>query len=189
MPALADEHVRRGFLVALAETGVIRRACDAVGINHLTYYRHKLRDPAFGELVDGAVREHQRQRSAGILDMVQDHVTSHLEHSWEYERDESGELMLDNEFELVRRSTISVRSLTELSREARAGAGDKDGGGVTVSTNVATTASAVATAGPEPVLRGARLVHDDFFGDDAVDAEFVVVADATAEHGEPGDEP
>ena len=121
LPILRDPSSRQDLFDALEKAdGVLTRACRNMGISFMALHRERIRDGNFARQVDLAVHEIRIRRSEKILAEADLHIESHLEHGWEYIRDEvSGRILLDDDFNPKRRSQIPIKSAVEARREMR----------------------------------------------------------------------
>lgn len=112
------------FLRLLSIAGNVKWACEQVGINKATMYERRRRDPAFARDWDMAVKQATEDRAAAILAGVDDHIVSHLRTQLVPLTDADGNPVVDEDFEPVYVSTISLRDLASMRRAVASAAPD-----------------------------------------------------------------
>ena len=100
------------FFDVLEATGNVSQATRAISVTRQWAYAQRWRNAAFRERWDQV----QQGRRAVLQMKVDAHIESHLDHDWEYLLDGNGDPVLDDDFEPVRVSSISVRDLPALRR-------------------------------------------------------------------------
>ncbi len=117
---LDDQHNEDLFLQALEENeGNLSAAARSIGLSRDVIYRRIRRLPEFGLRVDTTQRSARRRRSSSLHSKAQDHLQSLLDHSLHPLVDELGEPVLDEHFEQVVVSTLSVKSIVDVLKETR----------------------------------------------------------------------
>lgn len=115
-PALIPDDLNEQFLRLLSISGQVNWSAQQVGVTKRTMYKRRARDPRFAREWDLALKQATEDRAAAILAGVDDHIASHLRTRLVPLRDENGDPVLDDEFEQVYVSSISVRDLASMRR-------------------------------------------------------------------------
>lgn len=117
---LDDEHNEDQFFQAIEDyKGNLSAAARAIGLSRDAVYKRMRRLPEFGLRVDAAQRSARRRRSSSLHSKAQDHLQSLLDHSRHPLLTEQGEPVLDEDFEQVMVSTLSVKSIVDVLKETR----------------------------------------------------------------------
>lgn len=117
---LDDEHNEDEFFQAIEDNkGSLSAAARSIGLSRDVVYKRMRRLPEFGLRVDAAQRSARRRRSSSLHSKAQDHLESVLDHSRHPLVDENGDPILDDDFEQVMVSTLSVKSIVDVLKETR----------------------------------------------------------------------
>lgn len=178
-PALGSREAKDEFLAAMVEQGGVLKACKEIGISHMAFFRQCLREPGWRAEVDAHQEAARIARANRMLLETDAHIGAHLRDGWEYVRDEeTGELVLDDDFEPVKRSVLSVKSLVDIRKEARADI-TGDNGKIQVAIQNTQNVAVEAPKRPRLVSPGAGQPASPrlSMNPDVVDAEIVAESD------------
>lgn len=141
-----------------ANAGIITKACREIGVSFHAVHRERLRDPLFRDELALRIEEARNNHAAEMMALADRHVQSHLQQSLVPLTDEDGAFVLDDDFEPIMVSEISLKSAVEARREYRTQLQGGEGTNINVQ-NVA-AAHAANDTDSAPVKRP-RLIHGD----------------------------
>ena len=187
-PILGERAVQEEFILAMEREGGYLKACRALGISHMAVARQRVRDPLFAAEVELALEEMRTRQAEAVIDLAREHIRSHLDgpDAWEYERDpETGDLVLDDDLEPVRRSRVPMKSAVEAHREMRATIDRGEGLQVQVNNVAQAAARAEADArahapAERPVLVDPSAEDAEVLDDAQAAPTLVLIAEETA---------
>ena len=129
---LSNQDIANTFLNTLVEAeGNISKACEVAGISRSLVYRERSRSKEFSMRMEQAQLFGARERAHRLARKADEHIEMHLDTGWEYQTDENGEYVLDDNFERIKVSSVSLRDLTNARREMRSSVDGSGGGSVT----------------------------------------------------------
>ncbi len=161
-PIMEDRAVQEEFLTEMDRLGGYLRACRQLGISHMAVARQRVREPAFDAEVRMALDKMRTRLAEETMELARLHVNSHLSGpgAWDVEVDpDTGEVVLDDDFEPVRRSRLSMRSAVEAHREMRATIDRGDGPTIAIQ-NVNEVVAQVPSSAPRLIRPGSSVDLD-----------------------------
>jgi len=124
-----DDVISDVFISTLEQGANVSDACRAVGLSRVAMYTRRERCPVLADRWERAISRASRERAVRLLTMADEHMAGQLDMGWEYVTDPvTGDPVLDDDFEPVRRSNIAPRDLAAMRREARSTLDGPDGG-------------------------------------------------------------
>lgn len=170
---------RETFLHALdVSRGNLTEACRRCDLARDMVYRAIRLNPEFAQQIDAIQSGSRRRVSANLHNLAQDHLQSHLEHSWIPLVDEDGLPVLDEEFEQVRVSALSPKAIVDSLKETRqAVEGESPVVALQVNSNAdgeTATFVAVKSRATEELMAAYGLTDDEHA---ATDDDYVIDAD------------